>query len=275
MGNPIILFDNRLLDGTPTATDTYADTAYNVLHLSDLRTYTLWRAASFGTKYISVDCATDKNANAVAFINHNLFTAGALVSVESSADGIAWTERLAPFTPGADHACLKTFTLVMARYWRVKIVTAAIIPYMAVLVLGQRLDFPYPPDAPFSPVSEGPVVASSMSKTGNLLGVDFSYTEVKISISFTLINRSTVFGSALWGGFLYGGEAWGSTPCLKTFWNDHGALCKPFFWAWDLTTYPDDVLFCRFPDEFRLELPVSLLSYIDRIAFTLQAVKED
>src|SRR3990172_4071855 len=121
----IILADNRFLDGTPTATDTAA--GYNVLFIRDYKTFTSWKAASVGTKYLTVDCATAKSADCIAFVGHNFGTGGATISVESSATG-AWageqTERLAPFTVNDDKAALRTFASASDRYWRVKIVSA-------------------------------------------------------------------------------------------------------------------------------------------------------
>ena len=49
--NPVILADNRFLEGTPTATDTA--TGYDVLHIRDLRTFTSWKGATAGTKYLA------------------------------------------------------------------------------------------------------------------------------------------------------------------------------------------------------------------------------
>ena len=122
MQTPIILYDNRLTDGTPAATDTAA--GYDILNILDLRTYTQWKAASSGTKYITIDCGSAKSADCLAVIGHNLYTAGATVSVESSSDNATWTQRLAGFTPTSDKAFMKLFVSASARYWRIKIINA-------------------------------------------------------------------------------------------------------------------------------------------------------
>jgi hypothetical protein len=66
-----------------------------------------------------------QGANSIAIVKHNLGTAGASVSVESSTNGSAWSERLASFVPSNDKALFKVFTGVSAQYWRIKIVTAS------------------------------------------------------------------------------------------------------------------------------------------------------
>lgn len=52
---PIFLFHNVFAKGTLTATDTDSDTQFDVDNLINLVVYQLWKAASVGTKYITVD----------------------------------------------------------------------------------------------------------------------------------------------------------------------------------------------------------------------------
>src|SRR4030066_1818739 len=116
MMEPIILADNRLLDGPPTATDTA--TGYDVLFIRDYKTFTSWKGASAGTKYLAGACATAKSADCIAFVNHNFGTGAALVSVESSDNGTDWVERITQFAVTTDKAALRTFASASARYWR-------------------------------------------------------------------------------------------------------------------------------------------------------------
>src|SRR4030066_1655848 len=118
MMEPIILADNRFLGGTPPATDTAA--GYNVLFIRDYKTFTSWKAASAGTKYLTVDCGMAKSADCIAFKKHNFGTGAAQISVESSDNGTDWVERITPFTVNDDKAALRTFASVSARYWRGK-----------------------------------------------------------------------------------------------------------------------------------------------------------
>jgi len=257
MSNPIILADNRMSDGTPTATDT--ETGYDVLNIRDLKTFTSWKAASSGTKYITVDCGSAKNVDALGIMKHTLGTAAASVSVESSSTG-AWageqTERLAAFVPTTDKAILKTFTTASAQYWRVKIVTASVAPEIAVLMIGVRLTFPYPPESPFRPVSESIEAESVRSKTGQRLGTIVRYHPYKIDARWTYLLRSWIDSDFL------------------SFWNDWASELSPFFWAWDITTYPADVRWVTVDQSSSFEPSVSTLTYYDELTLRMEGVRE-
>lgn len=254
MANPIILYDSRFMDGTPTATDTAA--GFSVLNIKDYRTYTFWKAASSGTKYITIDCAGAKSANCLAIIAHNLYTAGATVSVESSPDNSNWTVRLAEFTPASDKALLKIFTDASAPYWRIKIVTASMAAQIGVVFLGARMDFPYPPDAPYIPYTEGIEAETSIGKTGHILGSTIKFKPLELTARFSNLTRTWVLNT------------------FKVFWDTHASDLKPFFYAWDIDAYPDMVFFVAVDDGSKYQTPVSILQYIDSIELRMRGAKE-
>jgi hypothetical protein len=255
--NPIILYDNRFNDGIPAATDTAA--GFDVLNIRDLRPFTLWQAASPGTKYITVDCGSAKSADCLALIRHNLYSSSASVSVESSTTG-AWAgeqvERLAPFTPSSDKALLKTFPTATARYWRLKIVTAAIAPNIGVAMLGAKLLFPYPPDTPYIPYKEGIEAETSRGKTGDPLGVVVRFKPVEVNARFSVLSRT-------WALSTY-----------KAFWDTHASDLKPFFYVWDIDLYPDLVLYLAVKRDAAYQTPVSVLEYVDYIELDMEGIKE-
>jgi hypothetical protein len=252
--NPIILADNRFSDGTPTATDTATD--YDVLNIRDLKSFTAWRGASSGTKYLTVDCATAHSADALGIFTHNLGTAAAAVSVESSSNGSSWTERLAAFTPTTDKAILKTFTTESARYWRVKIVTGSVAAQIAVCLLGERIEFPFPMEAPFTPAGESIEADEAISKTGQLLGTVVRYKPVKINASWKFISRT-----------------WFESDFVP-FWENWASNLAPFFWGWDLTAYPSAAQFVRVDGGYEFAPSVSILGYYDDFRFQMTGVKE-
>jgi len=254
--NPVILYDNRFNDGTPTATDTAS--GFDVRNIKDYRTYTFWRAASAGTKYITIDCGSAKSADALGIISHNLKTANASVSVESSTDNFASdvTVRLASFTPSSDKAFLKLFTSASARYWRIKIVTASVAPQVAVAMLGSRITFPYPPDAPYIPYSETIESNSSRGKKGHILGSVIRFKDIEISAEFSNIGRNWALNT------------------FKPFWDSHASDLKPFFYAWDIDIYPDMVFYVYVDEGMKHSMPMSILQYIDSIKLQMRGVKE-
>lgn len=249
--NPIILNDNRFMDAIPTATGTAA--GYDVLNIRDMRPYTWWRAAAAGTSYLTVDCGSAAAADCLAVIGHNLLSAGALISLETSLDNAAWTQRLAPFTPTSNRAFLRPFVRVYARYWRIKIVTAAVAPQLAVVMIGERIDFPFPPDS-FAPYSESVEVESTRSKTGNPLGEVVRYFPVDVKPVFSHVDR-------VWVEETY-----------RPFREDYSRYRKFFFWAWDTDTYPDQVFFLQ--DVGKYDPTVSVLAYYDKLKLDLKGVME-
>lgn len=255
--NPIILYDSRFNDGTPVATDTAS--GYNVLNIKDLRTYTFWKAASAGTKYITIDCGSAKSADCLAIIGHNLKTANATVSVESSNDNFVANivERLVPFTPSSDKAFLKLFTSASNRYWRIKIVTASIAPQIAVAMLGSKMLFPFPPDTPYNPYIESIEAETNRSKKGHPLGSIIRFKSLEIYANFSNIERAWVINT------------------FKAFWDDYASDLKWFFYAWDLDVFPDMVFFVSVLDGMKYKMPMSILQYVDSIGLEMQGVKEE
>lgn len=213
-------------------------------------------ASDFFASVSLYEVASGGVADTLGIIGHNLCVASALVSVESSDDTVTWTQRLAPFTPTGDKALLQTFTLATAAYWRVKIVTASIAPYIGVLMLGARLVFPFPPDSPFDPYNEGIVAEIQNSVTGNPLGSVVSYFPV---------SQQPVFPYPL--------RTWVLTY-YKPFWDNHARYLKHFFWAWDLTAYSDLILYCRMTKDAKFTFPASVGDYVDSLALDMEAVAE-
>jgi hypothetical protein len=248
------LADNRFLDGTPEATDTAA--GYDVLSIRDLREFTSWKANSAGTKYLTIQCSTGISADALGIKAHNLGTSAASVSVESSDNGADWTQRLSPFTPTDDKAILKLFTAASGVYWRVKIVTAAVVPEIAVCLLGERITFPFPPDGPYVPATSSIEAETTKGKTGIRLGATVRFKPYKIAPKWTNPTRT-----------------WVETYFLP-FWNDYASNLAPFFYAWDLTVFPSDVRYVSVPESHSFETPVSVLAYYDSIALPMEGVSE-
>lgn len=252
MGKPIILYDNRYLDGTITATDTAPDYDFN--NIKDLRTYTFWKADSSGTKYITVDCGSTKSADSLGIIGHNLGTAAAIVSVETSDDNITYTERLAGFTPTNDKALLHTFIPASARYWRTKIVTTAVAPQIAVALIGKRLTFERHLQGSFDPTPEKIEGQSKRGKTGNLLGSVVYYHSMKMRADFRNITPAWI------------------RDTFKPAWDEHLSLLKPFFFAWDPENHADEVFLVKITDKFELRMPYEGVRRSLRLQF--EGVKE-
>ena len=251
---PIILAENRLLDGTLAATDTAA--GYDVLNITDLRPFTFWEAASHGTKYITVNCGSAKKADSIAMIGHNLYTADADVSVECSSDNFAadTTVALAAFTPTSDRAFMKTFTERNKQYWRIKIVTAATAAKIGVALIGTRLDFPRYPAANFDPCPERINGTAARSKAGHMIGATLKNISHEIRVEFRSLTPTWVDNT------------------FRPVWDAHLSQLKPFFFSWDNENHPADVRFLTMPENGVLSAPYD--PYRRSMNLTFEGIKE-
>lgn len=250
MTAPVILFDNRFLNAAPAASSTAS--GFDVLNIRDGRTYTFWKAAYAGVNTLTV--LAPGAADTIAIVGHNLYSCAAQIYVESSINGISWTQRHYIAAVSHNRALLSTFSLCSDNYWRVRIVTASIAPYLAVIALGLRLAFPQPPASPFIPYSETTEEENVISKAGQPLGTVVRYHGIEINPEFTNISRAWVDGFYV------------------PFHNSYARLRKYFFWAWDIGTYPDQVFYVK--DIAKFETPVSVLAYYNKIKMQLKGVLE-
>jgi hypothetical protein len=194
--------------------------------------------------------------DALFLFGHNLETAEASVSVESTDDEVNWTERLAVFQPADDRAIMKLLTSFRAASKRLKIDTASVAPYIAIAILGQRMEFPFPPDSPYDPYNIGIESESELSVQGNHLGDVIYYYPIAQRVVFSNPLRSFI------------------TDTYKHFWDTHGRLRKSFAWAWDLTAYPDVVYFMKLAKSARLSMPLSVGTYADSLVLDMEGVAE-
>lgn len=251
---PYILYDNRLDDGTPTATTTAS--GYSVLNLSDWRSYTYWKAGSTATQYITVDAGSAKAADSLAIISHDLFTRGASISVECSSDnfGADITVALAAFAPTSDKAIFKTFTSISKRYWRLKITGLTAACFMGILVIGARLTFNRYLTEEFDPIGEEPVGESLESVQGQPLGSVVSFVKNNSKISLRIIS-----------------DSW-FTNTFKPAWDNHISKFKPFFFVWNFTNFPTDIRLMWLSPGQRLEAPYEGLTR--KFSLEFHGVKE-
>lgn len=414
MALPIILYDNRFSDGTPTATDTAQ--GFSVLNVRDMRTYTYWKAASVGTKYLTVDCGSPMNADCLGIIGHNLGSIGAEAVLQGSSDnfasdliepvairpktdtailkrarlisngdyevwpdgtnvrpagwtlagsgasverivvnapddygaqvtagaganaqlyqrapnfgsfkgntvtyggyvlcnapnagrvgiydGVQWTyspyhsgsglweyltvtrtvsssatelrfvgQVMAGLTAGFDIAAARKGTTISPstpsdyieplsnakRYWRLKVANGSAAPKLAVLMAGNLLEFPYPPDTPYIPYSEAVEAETARSKKGHPLGAVIRFKPREIAARFPSLSRSFVFDT------------------YKPFWDSHASDLKPFFYAEDLDEFPGHIFYVQMKKGAKFQAPLSRGSLVDSLTLDMEGVRE-
>ena len=251
MGAPVILAHSIL----PAATLSCSSTApgFELQHIADTRPYTWWGAAYNGTNTITIACGSARSADCLGIIGHNLYSGSITIALEYSDDGITWSVALAPFTPSSDRALMEMFAEISAPFWRL-VMTGAALPMLAVVSLGICLQFPFPPESPFTPKTVKTEQDTQISKVGNPLGTVISHYAVTVEPEFKHVARS-------WVLYAFG-----------PFWQAYGRTRALHFWAWDLDTYPDDVLYLRQVGDYKA--PVSTLGYVDSLKLKMEGVEE-
>lgn len=251
---PIILSDNRF-DSAGTITSSGAATGYPVSNIYDGRTFSYWKASASGNVWVKAAYGSAKMADCIAVGGHNLYTAGATIKVQVSSDDQSYTDAFPAFTPTSDSPFMLPFPPQSARYWRVYFGGTSVAAMIADVHVGERMEFPQPPDAPFIPFSEGIEVSINRSKGGHVLGTSVRYKPIRIHPSWSHIDRA-------WFDSVY-----------TTWWNTYASTYKPFWWAWDIDAYPSHVFFVSIDDSARLSVPLSNLAYVDSISLPMEGVR--
>ena len=146
------------------------------------------------------------------------------------------------------------YDIYSTRYWRIKITGHTAAPYLGVVLLGECLDFPYPPDTPHEPAQVGIEATTEVSKVGNLLGSIVNYKPITINAVFSILSRDFVYNE------------------FKPFWDSHASLLMPFFWGFDLTTYPESAYFVIIDPASKFSTPLSVLAYVDSLTLAMKGV---
>lgn len=251
------LFERKFAGGTSlTATDTAS--GYNVANINDYRKYSKWKAASSGTKYITVNHSGTQTADMIGIAGHNFGTASAEVTLEAElpleGGGTGWVEiaDLGTFTSNAD--TIKTFTQYTSDKYRLKIVTASVAAEIGVIFLGDALDTTYSPEIPYAIYNEEPIANSEFSKNGNLLGSVIEYHRKTINPVWR--NLSTTFVT---DDFL---------PAWETYMR--GQL--PFFFSWDPANSPEESYYCKIVGGSTLSMPRISSAVVESLSISLEAV---
>lgn len=255
--NTQFLTTNHFEFGTLSATNTAA--GYDVNNILDRRPYTKWRAASAGTRYVTINHATSiYNSTGIAIIGHNFHTADAAVTIEYyDSDLTIWVEAHA-FTITKDGSITGNWITpdAVITQWRIKMVTASVAPEFACAILGLATEFPISPDSPHTDFEEFAIKESGNSKTGNLLGINQRGSEFKFNLSFSLISRS-----------------WVDTWIRDWWWLSFGKPGLPFAYIPDYDSDPEETYLVRSSDDYSYKTPKSIATYYDSLSFDLVGVR--
>lgn len=194
--------------------------------------------AAEGTSWVDdVLVYENTDPDTLGIANHNLWDANATISLESSDDDTevisSWTERLAEFTPASTDKdiILKQFTAVGSaeRAWRLKIVTANMVPYIGDMKLGARLDFPRWTQGPFGPRPRKAEGKLATNDAGQFLQRVVIRKEVAVTLRFRRLTSTFVWDTL-----------------MPAFENE--LISGMFYVSWDIDQHEEQKMLCYVPD---------------------------
>lgn len=218
--NPAILYDNRLADAAPAASDTAAGT-FDVNNLTDWLSFTWWKPLTTPAT-VTVDSGVAKTVNYWSVWGHDLGSRGATIELRKSSDAFGAVDELVDtYTPGDDEPFARYVTTADERHWRIR-VTGAAAPSLAIVAFGALFEFPEGLEQDYDPVGRTPKGQFNRSVEGQAMGRDIDYETWSQQLYFRRVTWS-----------------WIRTGFLAA-WQAH-LRGSPFIWAWDRTTYPDEI----------------------------------
>jgi len=247
--NPIIMYENYLTEASSiNVSSTDSNPVYNKANLYDYRPYTFWKTDSTSDQGVEVNFASNKSITAIGIINHNLN--GCIITLKKVIDAVETT--IIGWTQSGNENIFKTFTAQSAPQFKLYISTAG-GKQIGLLMLGNYITFPYPPNTPYAPYEEAIVAENAISEGGYLLGSTVKYNPKNLNATFEMIPQTWV------------------TASFVPFWA-HAKSLKPFIYAWNITDYPNEILFVWIKPDSIMKYEKSLSSYVDVINLSMVGV---
>lgn len=210
---------------TLEASSTFERTS--VANIRNMLETTLWQAAvSQGPHQITFDSGEGRAhaADYLAVAGHNLYSSGALVKLQHSADGAAYEDAFTPFMPSTDKAFVKEFTSPgPRRYWKLVLEGTLSAPFMYICSWGEKTELDYA-TASFDPNEQEVKASVNLSHGGYLAGSHLKHIERAMTIRFDDADAALYSKVSEW-------------------WEGSGS--GNFFVAWEAVNHPDEVFLMR------------------------------
>lgn len=218
---PTILYENLFTLGTLIASS--EATNYPKENAVSETTTEYWKPTALPAQLV-VNLPTSTMADSFAIVGHNLGSKNCQFGLWGSNDGVTYTPVYNGISPEDDSPILMLFGGVSYPFWRLQIGSGDSLPYISVVMLGRRFNFP--------------------------AGVKPPYTPVWLSQSYDLLTATSVGGQFMGNRVLRGGgktsidlvslETGFVENSLLEF-RDHYNLGKPFIWSSSPYYFPKDV----------------------------------
>lgn len=199
-----------------------------VENISNMMEVNMWEASgATDPTYITVDLGganPQKAADYLVVHGHNLGSAGAMVVLQYSLDGLVYSDAFSAFTPASDAVILIEFTQTpAARYWRLKLTGHGVAPYLSTCIWGIKTELDYA-STTFDPHAQEARLSVNHSYGGYLTGIHTQYIERSLSIRFEDADD-----------LLY--------AKVRDWWETSGS--RNFFVAWENANNPTEVFLMR------------------------------
>jgi len=238
---PFITVFNAFWDTTNFDTDSSTDGAvgYPIENSRDPRRYTIWKNGLFpsGGAELIVEytggSSVDPPFTAWGLAQHNC--SGELVRLYGSTNGTVWN-LLDSYTPPNGDAFLRILTASSSyKYHSIKF-PDAFEAKIGIPFVGRHLKMERYPEDDFDPKGRKLEIKSSRSRTGELLGKVLIHKQNQMTLTFNYLGET--FMESV-------GVDW---------WDEYGFF--PFFFLWDPTDHPLEVLYAALDPEKGLEAPI-------------------
>lgn len=246
--NPIIMYENYLNGAEINVSSTDSNPNYNKANLYDYRPYTYWKADNSDEQAIEIIFPTAKSITAVAIIAHDLD--GTILSLKKVVDEIE--TNIITWTQNGNGIILKTFSPQTATSFKLYMSNAG-GKKIGVMMLGNYITFPFPPNKPYAPYEEAIVAENAITEGGYLLGTVIKYYPISINANFDYVPVT-----------------WVNTYFIP-FWQFAKTL-RPFIYAWNLSDYPNDVFYVWIKPDSIQKFEKSIKEYIDSITLSMVGV---
>lgn len=281
---PIILYKNILAQGNLSVDSTYPSSEFHIRNLIDYRSFTKWKSepadatvnidVDFSPQYVEraestvpIELQSGEDfermeaggnydfPDAIGIFNHNLGTVGATIKVQHWDVLAGEYITLLSLTPTDNSTILKNFTAIASEKYRIELSNLTGPAEIAIIYLGERVDFQFRPAAPVISASHRIEAMAEYSRAGHLLGTSTMFYPVEINHRYELLLRS-----------------WYNSN-FKPFWKNHARLMLPFFYGWDIANRADDIYFCHIDTAMAEQESLTLLDYTDELNLILRAIE--
>lgn len=230
-GSSYIGYDNHYLSSGAVVAASSADTGFPGSNATSwLTAGGGWQTTGVGDKTLAVTLPSAKNANSYGVYKHNLGTLGLTVKLQSSTDGITWTDVTGSEKSPADDSAIFFVAAapVSAKYFRIHI--AGLLAGETLVIgnafIGEAFSVFSPPESGWVPPNMAleNKYLNNRSEGGDFMGRTFVRKGAKTNFFVSLARASWIRSD--WLPFMLEAEK------------------HPFYHAWDTSAFPGEVAFC-------------------------------